>query len=141
MDEIQARSMAQTSFAMVMLSIAASGALLLALVGIYGVVSYVVMERTFEVGIRIALGAQRGAVRGLFLRQGLALTVAGIVLGTGCAMLLTPIMSALLYGVAPTDPVTYAGVAIALGVVTLFATDLPARRASRVDPIVALRAQ
>jgi predicted permease len=139
LDEIQAHSMAQTSFAMVMLAIAASGALLLALVGIYGVVSYIVTERTFEIGIRMALGAQRGDVRRLFLRHGLALTLAGIVLGIGAAMLLTPIMAALLYGVAPNDPVTYVGVAIVLGVVTLLATYLPARRASRMEPIVALR--
>jgi predicted permease len=140
LNEIQAHSMAQTSFAMVMLAIAASVALLLALVGVYGVVSYIVAERTYEVGIRMALGAQSGDVRALFLRHGLALTLAGLVLGIGGAMLLTPIMSALLYGVAPTDPPTYAGVAIVLGAVTLLATYLPARRASRVDPIVALRA-
>jgi putative ABC transport system permease protein len=141
LDEIEAESMAQTSFAMVMLAIAASVALLLALVGVYGVVSYMAAERTYEVGIRIALGAQSGDVRALFLRHGLALTLAGLVLGIGAAMLLTPIMSALLYGVAPTDPVTYAGVAIVLGAVTLLATYLPARRASRVQPIIALRSQ
>jgi putative ABC transport system permease protein len=140
LDEIQAHSMAQTSFAMVMLAIAASGALLLALVGIYGVVSYIAAERTFEIGIRMALGAQHGDVRRLFLRHGMTLTVAGIVLGIGAAMLVTPIMAALLYGVAPTDPVTYASVAIVLGVVTLLATYLPARRASRLEPIIALRA-
>jgi putative ABC transport system permease protein len=139
LDEIQADSMAQTSFAMVMLAIAASGALLLALVGVYGVVSYIATERTHEIGIRIALGAQRADVRRLFLGQGLALTLAGVVLGIGAARLLTPIMSTLLFGVAPTDPVTYAGVAIALGAVTLLATDLPARRASGVSPIIALR--
>ena len=139
LDEIQAHSMAQTSFAMVVLAIAASGALLLALVGVYGVVSYIVTERTLEIGIRMALGAQGGDVRRLFLRQGLALTLAGIVLGIGTAMFLTPIMSALLYGVAPTDPATYAGVAIVLAAVTLLATYLPARRASLVQPIVALR--
>jgi putative ABC transport system permease protein len=141
LDEIQAHSMAQTSFALVMLAIAASVALLLALVGVFGVVSYIAAERTYEVGIRIALGAQSGDVRALFLRHGLALTVAGLVLGIGAAMLVTPIMSALLYGVAPTDPVTYAGVAIVLGAVTLLATYLPARRASRVQPIIALRSQ
>jgi len=141
LDEIQAHSMAQTSFAMVMLAIAASGALLLALVGIYGIVSFIATERTFEIGIRMALGAQVGDVRTLFLRHGLALTLAGLVLGIGAALLLTPIMSALLYGVAPTDPVTYAGVAIVLGAVTLLATYLPARRASRVQPIIALRSQ
>ena len=141
LNEIQAQSMAQTSFAMVMLAIGASVALLLALVGVYGVVSYIAAERTFEVGIRMALGAQTGDVRALFLRHGLALTLAGLVLGTGAAMLVTPVMSALLYGVAPTDPVTYAGVAVLLGAVTLLATYLPARRASRVQPIIALRSQ
>jgi putative ABC transport system permease protein len=141
LDSILAQSMAQTSFAMVMLAIAAGVALLLAVVGVYGVVSYIATERTHEVGIRMALGAQSGDVHALFLRHGLALTLTGIVLGVGAAMLLTPIMSALLYGVAPTDPATYAGVAIALGAVTLLATYLPARRASRVQPITALRSQ
>jgi putative ABC transport system permease protein len=139
LEEIQAISMSQTSFAMVMLAIAASVALPLALVGVYGVVSYIAAERTYEVGIRMALGAQSGDVVALFLRHGLALTLAGLVLGIGTATLLTPILSALLYGVAPTDPVTYAGVAILLGAVTLLATYLPARRASRVEPTIALR--
>jgi predicted permease len=141
LNEIQARSMAQTSFAMVMLAIAASGALLLALVGIYGVVSYIAAERTYEVGIRMALGAQSWDVRALFLRHGLVLTLAGLLLGTGAARLVTPIMSSLLYGVVPTDPVTFAGMAVVLGAVTLLATYLPARRASRVQPIIALRSQ
>ncbi|HEX7942213.1 MAG TPA: FtsX-like permease family protein, partial [Gemmatimonadaceae bacterium] len=114
-------------------------ALLLALVGIYSVVSHIAAERTNEVGVRMALGAQAGDVRRLFLRHGLALTAAGIVLGLGAAMLVTPVMSALLYGVAPTDPLTYAGVSVALAAVTLFATYLPARRASLVPPTVALR--
>jgi ABC-type antimicrobial peptide transport system permease subunit len=141
LNEIEARSMAQTSFAMVMLAIAGSGALLLALVGVYGVVSYIAAERTYEVGIRMALGAQGRDVRALFLRHGIALTLAGLVLGLGAAMLVTPIMSALLYGVAPTDPATYAGVAIGLAAVTLLATYLPARRATKVDPMFALRCE
>jgi predicted permease len=141
LDGILAQSMAQTSFAMVMLAIAAGVALLLAVVGVYGVVSYIATERTHEVGIRMALGAQKGDVVGLFLRQGLALTVTGVVIGIGAAVFLTPIMSALLYGVRPTDPMTYAVVAIALGAVTLFATYLPARRASGVEPLIALRSQ
>jgi ABC-type antimicrobial peptide transport system permease subunit len=141
LDGILAQSMAQTSFAMVMLAIAASVALLLAVVGVYGVVSYIATERTHEVGIRMALGAQRGDVLGLFLRQGLALTLTGVVLGIGAAVLLTPVMSSLLYGVGPMDPVTYAGVAVALGAVILLATYVPARHASRVHPIVALRSQ
>jgi ABC-type antimicrobial peptide transport system permease subunit len=137
--EIQGVSMAPTSFATVMLTIAAGVALLLALVGVYSVVSHIAAERTSEIGIRMALGAQRGDVRRLFLWHGLALTLAGIVLGIGAAVLLTPIMAALLYGVAPTDPVTYASVAMVLAVVTLLATYLPARRASRLEPIIALR--
>jgi ABC-type antimicrobial peptide transport system permease subunit len=137
--DIEADSMAQTSFAMVMLAIAATVALLLALVGIYGVVSYIAAERTYEIGIRMAVGAQAGDVRALFLRHGLALTVVGIALGIGAAMLLTPIMSSLLYGVRAIDPLTYAAVAIALSAVTLLATYVPARRASRIEPIVALR--
>jgi ABC-type antimicrobial peptide transport system permease subunit len=87
----------------------------------------------------MALGARSGDVRSLFLRHGLVLTLAGIVLGIGAAMVVTPVMSALLYGISPIDPVTYGGGAIALGAVTLLATYLPARRASRVEPIVALR--
>jgi predicted permease len=141
LDDVQADSMAQTSFAMVILAIAASGALLLAMMGIYGVVSYIAAERTHEIGIRMALGAQSGDVRRLFLRQGFTLSLAGTVLGLGAALLLTPVMSSLLYGVGPMDPITYAAVAIFLGTVTLVATYLPARRASRVAPVIALRSR
>jgi predicted permease len=141
LDEIQSDSMAQTSFAMVMLTVAASVALMLAVVGVYGVVSYVAAERTHEVGIRMALGAQSRDVTRLFLRHGLGLTLIGIALGAGAAMFLTPVMSSLLYGVRPIDPATYAGVAITLGAATLLATYLPARRASRASPIIALRSR
>jgi putative ABC transport system permease protein len=140
LDEIRADSMAQTSFALVMLAIAATVALLLGSVGIYGVIAYVATQRTHEIGIRMALGAQTSDVRRLFLRHGLLLTSAGIVLGIGAALPLTRVMSALLFGVRPMDPVTYITVAASLATVGLFATYLPARRASRVDPIVALRA-
>jgi predicted permease len=141
LDSVQADSMAHTSFAMVMLAIAAGGALLLAIVGIYGVVSYIAAARTHEIGIRMALGAQRGDVRRLFLRRGLTLALAGTVLGVLAALLLTPLMSSLLYGVGATDPITYAGVAIFLGTLTLVATYVPARRASRMSPIIALRSR
>jgi predicted permease len=141
LDAVLAQSMAQTSFAMVMLAIAAGVALLLAVVGVYSLVSYVTAARTHEVGIRMALGAQRGDVVGLFLRQGLVLTLIGVVLGIGAAVFLTPVMAALLYGVGPTDPMTYAAVAIALGAVTLIATYLPARRASGLEPVIALRSR
>ena len=107
LDEIQADSMAQTSFALVMLAIAATVALLLGSVGIYGVIAYIATQRTREIGIRLALGAQTGDVRRLFLRHGLLLTGAGIALGIGVALALTRVMSALLFGVSPMDPVTY----------------------------------
>ena len=140
LDDIQASSMAQTSFAMAMLGIAASVALLLGVVGIYGAIAYVVTERTREIGIRMALGAQVGDVRKMFLRYGLWLTATGIGIGICVAVVLTRVMSALLFGVGPADPMTYATVSVALAAVALLATYLPARRASRVDPIVALRA-
>jgi ABC-type antimicrobial peptide transport system permease subunit len=138
---IQADSMAPTSFATVMLAIAACVALLLALVGVYSVVSRIAAERTHEVGIRMALGAQIGDVRRLFVRHGLVLAVSGIAIGLGGAVLTTPTMSTLLYGVGPMDPVTYTAVSMALAGVTLLATYLPARRASRVQPIIALRSR
>jgi putative ABC transport system permease protein len=140
LDEVQADSMAQTSFALVMLAIAATVALLLGSVGIYGVIAYVATQRTHEIGVRMALGAQTGDVRRLFLRHGLLLTGAAIALGIGVALPLTRVMSALLFGVRPMDPVTYLTVAASLAAVALFATYLPARRASRVDPVIALRA-
>jgi putative ABC transport system permease protein len=138
--EIQADSMAQTSFAMVMLAIAAGVALLLSLVGIYGVIAYIASQRTREIGIRIALGAQTADVRRLFLRHGLLLTGVGIAIGIFASLALTRVMSALLFGVSAIDPITYAAVSMGLGGVALLASWLPARRASRVDPVTALRA-
>jgi putative ABC transport system permease protein len=138
--EIQARSMAQTSFTMVMLAIAAGVALVLGVVGIVGVITYIATERTREIGIRLALGAQIEDVRQMFLRHGLSLTAAGIALGIAVAMALTRVTSALLFGVGPMDPTTYAAVSATLAAVALLATYLPACRAAQVDPIVALRA-
>jgi predicted permease len=140
LSEIQADSMAQTSFALVMLAIAATVALVLGVVGIYGVISYVVAQRTREIGIRMALGAAERDVSRLFLRHGLVLAVVGIVLGTVAAAALTRLMAALLFGVDPLDPTTYAAVATGLGGTAILASYLPARRASRVDPASALRA-
>jgi ABC-type antimicrobial peptide transport system permease subunit len=122
-----------------MLAIAATVALLLGSVGIYGVIAYIATQRTREIGIRMALGAQAGDVRRLFLRHGLLLAAVGIGLGIGLALALTRVMSALLFGVSPMDPVTYVTVAAGLATVALSATYLPARRASRTDPIIALR--
>jgi hypothetical protein len=139
LDEIEARSMAQTSFVMVMLGIAASVALLLGIVGIYGVISYVVAQRTREIGIRLALGAQVGQVRRIFMRHGVVLTFAGIGVGIVAALALTRVLSAMLFGVAPADPATFVVMSGLLGIVAVVATYVPAVRASRVDPGIALR--
>jgi predicted permease len=139
LEEIQADSMAQTSFALVMLGIAASVALVLGVVGIYGVISYIATQRTREIGIRIALGAERRDVSRLFLRHGFLLAMIGIAIGIVAAALVTRVMSSLLYGVSSIDAVTYASVAIGLGGTALLATYLPAVRAARVNPAEALR--
>ncbi|HEY3383341.1 MAG TPA: ABC transporter permease [Vicinamibacterales bacterium] len=139
LNELRAESMAQTSFMLAMLAIAASVALLLGIVGIYGVIAYIAAQRTREVGIRMALGAQRSDVSRLFLRHGLALTGVGLLVGIGVALALTRLMATMLFGIGPTDPLTYVAVSGGLGAVALMATYLPARRASRVDPVVALR--
>jgi putative ABC transport system permease protein len=139
LDEIRAGSMAQTSFALTMLAIAGSVALLLGLVGIYGVVAYIAAQRTREIGVRMALGAQTSDIRTLFLSHGLKLVGAGVLIGLVGASVLTRTMSALFFGVTAMDVPTYVAVAVGLAAVTLLATWLPARRASRVDPVAALR--
>ena len=141
LEEIQASSMTQTSFALVMLGIAAVVALLIGMVGIYGVVAYAAAQRTREIGVRMALGAQTGDVRKMFVRQGLWLTTIGIAIGIGLALMLTRVMSSFLFGVGPMDPMTYAAVSAVLAGLTLVASYLPAHRAARVDPVVALRAE
>jgi len=139
LDQIVSASMAQTSFALVMLGIASAVALLLGVVGIYGVIAYVAQQRTKEIGIRMALGAASHDVSRLFVRHGIVLASIGIVCGVAAAALLTRAMSALLFGVSAHDPLTYAAVAIALGGTAVLASYLPARRAARVDPAEALR--
>ena len=114
-------------------------ALTLASIGVYGVMAYSVSQRTRELGIRLALGATTTEVRGMVLRQGLALTGAGIVLGIVCAALLTRLVTDLLYGVSAMDPTTFVGIPVILLLVAAAAIYIPARRASRVDPVVALR--
>lgn len=138
-EQLRAQSMAQTSFMLVMLAIAAGVALLLGVVGIYGVISYVATQRTREIGIRIALGAAARDVTGLFLRQGLWLAVIGIAAGIAAAAGLTRVMSTLLFGVSPMDPVTYVAVSMGLAATALLASYIPAARAARVDPAIALR--
>jgi putative ABC transport system permease protein len=141
LEELREESMAQTSFTLVMLAIAAGGALLLGIVGIYGVIAYIAAQRTREIGIRVALGAQVSDVSRLFVRHGLVLTAAGLVLGLAGAAGLTRLMSTLLFGVGALDPLTFATAAIVLGAVALLASYLPARRAARVDPVIALRGE
>ena len=139
--QIYDESMAQTSFVLVILGIAASVTLLLGLVGIYGVIAYIVSQRRREVGIRMALGAQGETVQRIFLTRGLSLAGAGLTLGLVVAAALMRVLSTLLFGVNPFDPLTYVAVAAALGSVALLATWLPARQATRIDPMLALRAE
>ena len=141
MDEVVARSTIRVEFTMLLLGIAAVVALCLGAVGIYGVVSYVVSRRTGEIGLRLALGARAADVRWMVLRQGGRVAVAGLLLGLAGAFGLTRLMTALLFEVSPTDPLTYAGVSVVLLGVTFLATDLPARRAARGDPAAALKAE
>jgi putative ABC transport system permease protein len=141
LDQLRAGVIARPRFYTALLALFAAVALALAATGILGVMSYTVAERTREIGVRMALGARTGDVRKMFLRHGLLLAAAGIALGIGVAAGLTRVMSAFLFGVGPMDPMTYAVVSGALAAVALLATYLPARRASRVDPIVAMRAE
>jgi predicted permease len=135
------QSMARTSFTLVMLAIAAGMGLVLGLVGIYGVIAYVVSQRIREIGIRTALGAQPAALLGIFVRQGLRLAGVGAALGLVAAAGLTRLMSSLLFGVTPLDPVTYVAVSTLLIAAAVLASYLPARRAIALDPVQALRAE
>jgi len=136
-----AQSTARTSFTLILLGIAAGVALVLAMVGVYGVISCAMSHRTLELGMRMALGAQAGQVRRMVLRQGFLLTGTGILIGTGLALLLTDAMSSVLFGVSATDPLTFVTVAAGLTAVALAASYIPAYRASRINPIVVLKAE
>lgn len=141
MEQIRARSMARTSFTLLMLALASGVALLLGIVGIYGVISYAVSQRTREIGIRMALGAQQRQVSSLFVREGALLICAGLAIGLAAAAGVTRTMEALLFGVGPVDPWTYAIVSTGLACAALAACYLPARRATMVDPSLALRSE
>ena len=139
MDDRFAAATSRTSFTMALLGAASGVALLLGLVGIYGVISYVVSQRTREIGVRMALGATAPSVRDMVVRQGLVLTMAGVAIGLAAAGALSSVMASILFGVSATDPVTYGAVALALVVVSLVASWIPATRAAGVDPSKALR--
>ena len=139
METILADSIARQRFSMLLLAIFASVALVLAAVGIYGVMSYSVAQRTHEIGIRMALGAQTSAVLKLALGYGFKLVLAGIAIGFIAALVLTRVMSTLLFGVTATDPTTFALISLLLIGVAAIASYIPARRATRVNPIIALR--
>jgi putative ABC transport system permease protein len=139
LSETVSASLSERRFTMEIVALFALTALLLAALGIYGVISYMVSERTHEIGIRIALGAGRRTIQQMVLRQGLGLAIAGAAVGLVGAAVVSRLMAGLLYGVRPTDPLTFAGVALLLIGVALLACYVPARRAMRVDPLVALR--
>ena len=141
MRQIVADTIPRQRFAMMLFSIFAAGALLLAGIGIYGVLSYIVGQRTREVGIRMALGAQRGDVVRAVLRDGAGMTLPGVGIGVVLALGLTRLMSSMLFGVKPTDVVTFASVAGILCAIALLACYVPARRAAKLDPMQALRSE
>ena len=141
MEEIVSEAVARQRFSMMLLGVFASLALVLAAVGIYGVLSYSVAQRTHEIGIRMALGAQRSDVLKLTVAQGLRLVFAGLGIGLAVAFALTRVMSSLLFGVSATDPTTFVTISLVLIGVALLASHVPALRATKIEPMAALRCQ
>ena len=141
MDEIVVQSTARSDFNMLLLTVFGCAALLLAAIGVYGLMSYSVEQRTQEIGIRLALGAELGQVRNMVIVQGMSLAVAGVVIGTVSAFALSRLIETLLFGVTARDPVVFVAVPGVLTLVALIAVWLPALRATRIDPIDALRCE
>ena len=139
MEEVIAKSVAPRRFRMLLLGLFALLALSLSMIGVYGVIAYSSTQRTHEFGVRIALGADRQDILKLVVRQGFKLALLGVTMGVAGALLLTRFLSSLLYEVSAQDPLTFAGVAALLMLVALAASYIPARRAMKLDPIVALR--
>ncbi len=139
LDQVVGRSIAERRFTMLLLATFAALALTLAVIGVYGVLAYLVSQRTREIGVRLAIGAAPSDVVRLFVREGLVLAAIGLVCGLAGAVAAARALTTMLFGVTPTDPVTFAGVATALAIIALAASYLPARRAAAVDPMNALR--
>jgi putative ABC transport system permease protein len=139
MNEVVSLSTSRQQFNMWLMTAFGASALLLAAIGIYGLMAYAVQQRTQEIGIRLALGAPASQVKNMVVRQGMALAIAGVVVGLGLALYLARFLATSLYGIQPRDPLVFVGVPLVLALVALVAVWLPARRASRIDPIVALR--
>ena len=141
MDRLVASSVARPRFYAVILGVFAAVAGVLAAIGIYGVLAYTVIQRTQEIGIRMALGAQRAQVLALVLRKGVTLAAAGIGIGLVAAVGTTRLLQGMLFGITPLDPLTFLAVSLTFGLVATFACYMPARRATKVDPMVALRSE
>jgi ABC-type antimicrobial peptide transport system permease subunit len=141
MEEMTAESGAQRRFITLVLSLFAGMAYVLAAVGLYGVIAYTVAQRTSEIGIRMALGAQGGHIARMVVGRGMLLAGAGVVVGLAAAIPLTGALRGLLYGVTSTDPMTFIAIAVLLPAVALVACMLPARRALRIDPVSAMRSE
>jgi putative ABC transport system permease protein len=141
LDEIFARSLAERRFSVILLGVFGTAALVLAVMGIYGVVSYLVAQRTREIGIRMALGARPGDVAGMVVRGGLGLSIAGVAVGLVAAGIITRLMTTMLYEVEPLDAVTFISVPVLLALAALVASYVPARRAAGVEPVEAMRTE
>jgi predicted lysophospholipase L1 biosynthesis ABC-type transport system permease subunit len=139
MSTVVSRSTSRERFNALLMTIFAASALMLAAIGIYGVMAYAVQQRTREIGVRLALGAEPGAVRGMVVLQGMRLALVGVIIGVAVALALSRYMATLLFGVAPRDPLVFAGVPALLGIIALLAVWIPALRASKIDPLDALR--
>jgi ABC-type antimicrobial peptide transport system permease subunit len=139
MDEVVSRSTSRQRFNMLLMSVFGAAALLLAAIGIYGLMAYSVQQRTQEIGIRLALGAETSHVRRMVVTQGMTFAIAGVVVGTGASFWLARFIASFLFGVRAWDPIVFVTIPVLLTLIALAAVWLPARRATRVDPVVALR--